>query len=446
MGHTDPGGTGKRARPNPHLKAQRARLGLTQQEVAEALAALAWEHDHEQLGVDADMVSKWERGAKRPRRLYRRLLCMLYNSTEEDLGLRQTQGGPADDFSGEDVNRRAFLRAAVVAPEVLRRVLRGAGGEAMEFTRMAGTSGVGAGTFDHLEAVLTELRCSFYEQPPAEQFAVARAYRARVQELIQGRHTFREGQHLYVYAAWLDEILAGLADDLGDALTAEAYAIDCFEHADQAGHHELCAWATDQMASIAIYANRPERAAAAARRGIERAPAAHPVAVRLRAQAARAHARLGQRGECERCFTQARDLYDRLPSTTPVRFGEDTRVQADHALTGHPASSHIWLSDFQRAKRYAEQAVALHEAVPAGSRDLGREAIARIDLGIALAELGVADEAIGQGRLALASPRVSESVRSRAADLDAVLTRRYPQVQAAQEFHEQYRSLVRATA
>jgi tetratricopeptide (TPR) repeat protein len=239
----------------------------------------------------------------------------------------------------------------------------------------------------------------------------------------------------------LDELLTWLANNLGDALTAEAYAIDCFEHADQAGHDELCSWAADLMASIAIYANRPERAAAAARRGIERAPAAHPVAVRLRAQAARAHARLGQRDECERSFTEARDLYDRLPSTTPMRFGEDTRVQADHALTGHPASSHIWLADFQRAKRYAEEAVALHEATPAGARDLGREAIARIDLGIALAELGDADEAIGQGRLALASPRVSESVRARAADLDTVLTRRYPQVQAAQEFHEQYRSL-----
>src|SRR5229473_1942170 len=403
MRHTDPGGQGKRARPNPHLKAQRARLGLTQQEVAEALAALAWEHDHEQLGVDADMVSKWERGAKRPRRLYGRLLCMLYNSTEEDLGLRQTQGGaPAADFSGEDVNRREFLRAAVVAPEVLRRVLRGAGGEAMEFTRMAGTSGLGAGTFDHLEAVLTELHWSYSKESIPEQFAVARAYRTQVQELIQGRHTFTEGRQLYIYAAWLDEILAGLADDLGDALTADAYAIDCFEHADQVGHDELCAWATDQMASIAIYANRPERAARAARRGIERAPAAHPVAVRLRAQAARAHARLGQRDECERSFTEARDLYDRLPSTTPIRFGEDTRVQADYALTSHPASSHIWLADFPRARRYAEQAVALHEAIPAGSRDLGREAIARIDLGIALAELGEADEAIGQGRLALA--------------------------------------------
>ncbi|TMK49951.1 MAG: hypothetical protein E6G66_08220 [Actinobacteria bacterium] len=54
MAHNEPGGQ-KRARPNPHLKAQRTRLGLTQQEVAEALAALAWEHDHEQLGVDTDM-------------------------------------------------------------------------------------------------------------------------------------------------------------------------------------------------------------------------------------------------------------------------------------------------------------------------------------------------------------------------------------------------------
>src|SRR2546426_2002550 len=230
MGHTDPGGKGKQARPNPHLKAQRARMGLTPQEVAEALAALAWEHDHEQLGVDAAMVSKWERGAKRPRRLYRRLLCSLYNSTEEDLGLRQTQGGaPADDFSGEDVNRRDFLRAAIVAPEVVRRVLRAAGGEAMEFTRLAGVSGVGAGTFDHLDAVLTELHRGYDREPLAEQFAVARAYRTRVQELIQGRHTFTEGRQLYVYAAWLDHTLAWLAHDLGDALTAEAYAIDCFE-------------------------------------------------------------------------------------------------------------------------------------------------------------------------------------------------------------------------
>ena len=54
--------------PNLFLKAYRARLGLTPEEVAEALLALAWEDDHEMLGVDAAMVSKWERGKKRPRK------------------------------------------------------------------------------------------------------------------------------------------------------------------------------------------------------------------------------------------------------------------------------------------------------------------------------------------------------------------------------------------
>ena len=56
--------------------------------MAEALANLAWERHRERLGVDATMISKWERGVKRPRKLYRRLFCALYGATEEDLGLR----------------------------------------------------------------------------------------------------------------------------------------------------------------------------------------------------------------------------------------------------------------------------------------------------------------------------------------------------------------------
>jgi hypothetical protein len=131
---------------------------------------------------------------------------------------------------------------------------------------------VGAGTLDHLEAVITELEQSYSRESPTEQFTVVRLYRARVQRLIQGRHTLREGRQLYVYAAWLDEALAWLAHDLGDPLTADAYAIDCFEHANQAGHDELCARATDAMASIAMYANHPERSARAARRGIGKSP------------------------------------------------------------------------------------------------------------------------------------------------------------------------------
>jgi hypothetical protein len=89
--------------------------------------------------------------------------------------------------------------------------------------------------------------------------------------------------------------------------------------------------------------------------------------------------------------------------------------------------------------------VALHESASPEPWSPNKEAIARIDLGIALAKLGEADEAIGQGHLALASPRLVDSVRSRAADLDRALTAGYPRLAAVQEFHEQYAELVRAT-
>jgi tetratricopeptide (TPR) repeat protein len=433
---------------------------LTREETIEALEKRAREMEVHDFTLGLRQLDRWLAGdvATQPRpslcrvleaefgRPVERLLAIGDDVVDES-STPQAQARALDLLrpDGEDVNRREFLQVAVVAPAVLRRVLSAAGGEAMEFTRLAATSGVGVGTLDHLEAVLTELYCSYSKESLAEHFAVARAYRTRVQELIQGRHTLQEGRQLYVYAAWLDHTLAWRAHELGDALTGEAYAIDCFEHADQAGHGELCAWATDQMASIAIYANRSERAAKAARRGIERIPNSHPLAIRLRGQAARAHARLGQRDECENLLTEARDLYDRLPSTTPLRFGKDTRPQAEHALAGHPASSYIWLGDFQKAKRHAEQAVALHESASPEPWSPNKEAIARIDLGIALAELGEADEAIGQGRLALASPRLVDSVRSRAADLDATLIARHPKLPAAREFHEQYGELVRAT-
>jgi len=96
------------------------------------------------------------------------------------------------------------------------------------------------GTLEHLELVVSDLNRAYSKNPPAEQFVVARVYRSRVDELIRGRHTLKELQALYVYAAWLSELLAWLAYDLGNFRTAQAYALDCYTYADQAGHGELC--------------------------------------------------------------------------------------------------------------------------------------------------------------------------------------------------------------
>ena len=68
------------------LRERRLQRGMTQQEVAEALERLAWLQQSQRVGVNPDMVSKWERGTKRPSRLYLRLLCALFEVTPAQLG------------------------------------------------------------------------------------------------------------------------------------------------------------------------------------------------------------------------------------------------------------------------------------------------------------------------------------------------------------------------
>ncbi|MGH3926860.1 MAG: helix-turn-helix domain-containing protein, partial [Pseudonocardiaceae bacterium] len=105
-------------------------------------------------------------------------------------GLLDVNGSGTEDAT----KRRTALNlglAATISPQTLTRVLRDSAGEAMEFTRGTAGSSVGAGTLDHLEAVVTDLDRSYWAKPPGELFAVARAYRRRVDQLIQGRHTLK---------------------------------------------------------------------------------------------------------------------------------------------------------------------------------------------------------------------------------------------------------------
>jgi hypothetical protein len=73
--------------------------------------------------------------------------------------------------------------------------------------------------------------------------------------------------------------------------------LDAWEHGWQAEHDELCAWAMDASATIAMYANRPEAARDAARdaarKGLAQAPPTSAAAVRVSCQLTRANACLG---------------------------------------------------------------------------------------------------------------------------------------------------------
>jgi hypothetical protein len=90
------------------------------------------------------------------------------------------------------------------------------------------------------------------------------------------------------------------------------------------------------------------------------------------------------------------------------------------------------------ARDHAEAALVVHESVPSASKSPSREAIARLDLATAIAQLGSPDEAVVLGSQALTSTRVVTSVLLRAGDLTKVLVNRYPKLACVREFHEHY--------
>jgi transcriptional regulator with XRE-family HTH domain len=339
----------------------------------------------------------------------------------------------------EPMRRRTALGIGLVAaisPATLTEVLRESAAEAFEFTREVSTS-VGASTLDHLAVVVSELERSYQTAPPTELFPIARAYRQRVAHLIDGKHTLHEARELYVHAARLSCLLSSLSNDLGSWTTAKAYGIDGYEHAHQAGHNEVHGWATVHLATALCYAGRPGDSVTAALDSLRRLSNPHPVAVRLRLRAARGYANQGNRAACVELLDEARRHCDQLPDQPPSVFA-DTNASAEYArycFTSLAAGCYVELADWTEAERHARR------ALPVAAFSPGRAAADRMDLAVALANLGQPDEAAEHGTQAITTGRWQGYVLPRARQLNAVLTTRHPELPGSQAFHDRYRQL-----
>ena len=100
-------------RPNARLRLQRLRRGWTQEDVAAGLHRVAAGLGEPEPGVDATMISRWERGSRRPRPRYVRLLCRLFELPAEELGLGEHDTEPwgvSPSTADEEARRRDFIR------------------------------------------------------------------------------------------------------------------------------------------------------------------------------------------------------------------------------------------------------------------------------------------------------------------------------------------------
>jgi transcriptional regulator with XRE-family HTH domain len=95
---------------NPLLRDQRLACGWTEDDVAAGLHRVAVElGEADSPRVDANHVSKWERGARMPGRYYAPRLCLLFELPPDQIGLAATPRLLAECQRLHDVRRRSLL-------------------------------------------------------------------------------------------------------------------------------------------------------------------------------------------------------------------------------------------------------------------------------------------------------------------------------------------------
>jgi tetratricopeptide (TPR) repeat protein/transcriptional regulator with XRE-family HTH domain len=103
--------TTQNTQPNARLRRQRLLRGWSLKHVVEQLCTLCGEEE-EIPGVTPDMVSKWERGERKPSHFYQTKFCLLYNTTADQLGFLETL-----DIS--DLPQTHELRSAITSPSFI---------------------------------------------------------------------------------------------------------------------------------------------------------------------------------------------------------------------------------------------------------------------------------------------------------------------------------------
>src|SRR6266446_4817790 len=95
---------------NERLRAQRRLRGWSQEDVVRELVKLGIDIGERQIGVTRNLVSRWERDVTKPRAPYPKLLCLLFKTTAEELGLLASSPPPRVTFEDgtieDDVERR----------------------------------------------------------------------------------------------------------------------------------------------------------------------------------------------------------------------------------------------------------------------------------------------------------------------------------------------------
>jgi len=383
----------------------RTRLRLTQREVAEELAKLAYERggDQARRGINAAMVSRWERGVKRPGPYYQALLCVLFAATPAQLSFRlplpaESSGPDSGRYDGsidgtrsareeEDVRRRRFLEllsAAALAPldHQLEAMRRGFDAALAREPRHADV--------DEWERTVYAYSCDAVTAAPAELLPNLLADFDEIRELLDGRDgrcPASARPQFTLVAGQLAALIAFTMVDLGQYHGARRWWRSARTAADQAADAKLAAFVRGRQAVFALYAPKQvldlAEEAVFAGRGILCTGVVSGLAARAQALALMRHA-----DPAREALADLVRMFDRLPDDI-TRERTSMFAWSEHRL--HHVESYVYtqLGDTRAAYNAQDAAFARY---PATDYHLGRAQV-ELHRGACL----VTDGHIGEG-------------------------------------------------
>jgi hypothetical protein len=407
--------------PNIPLRNWRGQQCLSRAEMADRINASPTGVT-ERLVCDEERIRRWESGEVRwPSPVYRRAL---------------------KDVTGLDPSQLGFIpngQAAVLPPRIdAAEAFRSEAElvDTLDLARMVSVSDLGQGTLDTLQEA-AELLCRAYPSASAAELRTRTKQRlSYISRLLHGRLTLAQHRELLVTIGWLALLLGCVHYDLGEREQAEAARQAAYQAGLQAGHGEIIAWSYEMAAWFALTEGRYHDVVDYARAGQQHAGLTNAM-IQLVLQQARGQARLGQRREVHAGLDHGAKLLEQIhkPEHPENHFVFDHTKWIFYAAT-----CYTWLGDDEPAEEHARELIAYHTRPDGSTNAPMRTAISHIDLGLIRTRHGDLDQAVDHGLTALGYERKTEaSLLSHAADLDQLLSDRYPDEPLAEDFHLRYR-------
>src|SRR5436309_379785 len=248
------------------LRAHRQSRGWSMDDVARQVAALGYELlGTRGLGVDGTMVGRWERGERKPRPPYPKLLCLLFGATAVELGLTSSPGElPCGTL--DEVERRRLLRllaGALAAPLVVRgkagQALGELGPEGDRLTHaLRRPSGADETVASVVETGIADARRLDDVAGPRVAARAALAQREIVQTLLEGGPSAAVATRLTVAGGELSQFLGWLAFSMNDPGISLHYLDEALAIAHEAGADNLGAYVLGHRSVVEVAEGRAE--------------------------------------------------------------------------------------------------------------------------------------------------------------------------------------------